>query len=507
VRGFMAASLEPSSNEPPVYSSPTPPKAKEHVPTDSVGESLAQVLVGRHFHVFPPDMSRYRITPPPHYPEKLGEGEKAPRIFAPSDASKHIFLERRVGVEVLLKAQDVVDGLNKKIIGSAPLNEESSRKLEEVFLSTLPSLGSVELENAIIAQVLNEKIGISKFHLRELKGGSGAKIYGVLIPDDKGKLAYVVKIMEGKVSELARELSSLQQLSDLNLHHSTLSTVQTAGKFDFSHSKTVRTIFVQTGAKGQPFSSHLEELGQATSKGRAEKMDVLARGFQQAARGLAELHLKHREKATPLGIDAQIANLEMVKYVYDWVRGAIVNGGERGRIPLTTEELDRIHQAAIKGIEGNWGMSGYSHGDTHLDNLFYEVASGQFSFIDTPSFLASVDAHGAPIGFPAYDFSWAWCSISDNGLRSGLSPTEVEVLQNVFKTGYDQTMGDALPPSTAQHFAALHKQLYYIAKANENQQYLTDNASTIPDAKEKIERLQLVIDREVASIKSNFLSP
>lgn len=458
----------------------------------------AQVADHQHFHSSPDISLLSQITIPAHYLDELSESPQTSLMIVTIDLTKHDFLERRVGGKVLSTAHDVVNSLNKNIIHVAPVDKERTDKLEQEFTSTLPSYGTVQNELFLITRVLNEKIGIKNFTLKEFsEGGSGAKVFGVFVPDHKGKLAYVVKTMEGRTSELARELSSLQQLSDLNLHQSTLPTAQTAGKFDLEQNKTIHTVFVQTAAKGQPFTSILDEVGQAKGTERTEKMEALKGGFIKAARGLAELHLKNQHMATPVGQEAIAFNIETLDDVYGWVKDSI----EEGRIPLKKEELEAIYKGTTEAVVDNWGVSGYSHGDTHLDNLFFDESSGQFSFIDTPSFLASVDEHGKPIGFPAYDFAWTFGSISGKGFRSGLSAEEVESLQSTFKTEYDRIMGASLPPVPAQNLAALTKKLFFIGNANDFQKHILKNLDKFPDAEERIERLQRIIDSEVKSIK------
>ncbi len=468
---------------------------------ERTAKKLYARTIQRLLHPNSSELSLLKLTIPVKCYEMMTELQKSQSILTMS-ASKPIFSKQRISKQVLAKAQNVVNGLNKDIINMANLNDEVSVKLEEDFLSTLPLHGNVHNEQEELSYVLREKLGITKFHIKEISdGGSGAKVYGIFIPDKKGKLAYIMKTMEGKTSELAKELSSLQQLTDLNCQNSFFPIAQTAGNFTLSQSPKVHTIFVQTAARGQSFSSLLEEMGQAKGKDRGEKMDVMISGLKKAAKGLAELHLKNRLKAAPVGKEAQAFNLRTLKDVYNWLKNDIVSNG---RIPLTKAELDRIYESAIKEVDGNWGISGFSHGDTHLDNLFFDPSSLQFTFIDTPSFVASIDAQGSPIGFSAFDFAWTWGSISDKGFRNGLSPKEVETLQNVFMEEYDRIMGDAVPPKAARKLAMLTKQLYFVQNANQNQAYLFDNAQKIPNAQETIQKLQCLIDHEVASIRSNF---
>lgn len=402
---------------------------------------------------------------------------------------------------ILRVSNAIVNTLNKDMIYTASLDQQATTKLEKELLNALPSYGSsFHDELSVVKQVINEQLGINEFFLREFsEGGSGAKVYGVYIPD--GSLRYVIKTMEGKTFELARELSSLKQLSDLDLQQSTFPSVQTAGKFNVESRRSTHTIFIQTAAKGKTFSTLIEEAGESEKQDRTTKLKTLKEGLTKAAKGLAELHLKNNHLATPLGEDSEEFNLAALTEVYDWVKSALKEGG---RIKLTQGELELVYKNSIEAVGGNWGLSGYSHGDTHLDNLFFDPHSGQCTFIDTPSFLASVDTQGNPIGFPAYDFAWAWGSISEKGFRAGLSAEEVEELQGVFKSQYEIAMGSALPPLPARQFAALKKHFYFIGLANQRQEYLLDHAHKIDHAnmQKQFEALQCLIDHHVKAVKT-----
>ncbi|MEI8125287.1 MAG: GNAT family N-acetyltransferase [Parachlamydiaceae bacterium] len=436
-------------------------------------------------------------------PLHIGAGSPLKLEHVTDDLATHVFLETRIGSQVLAAAHGVINSLNKDIIGTAPLNEQHTEELEKAFLATLPSYGTVPNEQCVIERVLKEKIGVEHYQLREFtEGGSGAKVYGVFIPDTKGKLSYVIKTMEGNVSELARELSSLQQLSDLNLRESHCPTAQTSGQFQVEQTGKTHTIFIQTAAKGQPFTSLVEDAGKAQGEDRQKQLVALQKGLTHAARGLAELHLQNHDKAVPIGEETKAFNRRTLDEVYDLALHDIESGGEKCRIPLTSDELKRIHEIVVDGIKENWGNTGYSHGDSHLENLFFEVQADHFSFIDTPSFLASTNEEGHPIGFPPYDFAWTYGSISEKGFRAGLSSEEVKLLQETFKSEYQLSMGDALSSPPAQHFAALTKQCYFIWKANQGQEYLLDHKDTIPDFEERFARLQLFINHEVDSIVS-----
>lgn len=495
----MASLPEPvKTSDSTAYVTPLP----KHNIVEEHGSSRAEVL-------FTTQVSTNQ-HPQPKSPISAHAGsivvpEEAEKV---DDVSKHDFLERRIGEPVLSTASNVVNSLNKHIIKTEPRDIKTTSYLEEIFLSTLTSIGTIPNEDLLVKRVLNEKIGIKQFHLREFTvGGSGAKVYGVFIPDGKGKLAYVVKTMKGRTSELARELSSLHKLSDLNLHQSHLPAAQTAGRFDLEKDKTIHTVFVQTAAKGQPLSSIIAEadLELTEKKVRMEKIEAIQSGLMGAAKGLAELHSKNREMSAPVNQEAREFNADALKDVYGWLKNDIASdiaSGEGSRIPLSEAELEKIHQEITKNVEGNWGLSGYSHGDSHLDNLFFDSASNQFTFIDTPSFLASVDEQDKPIGFPPYDFAWAMGDISDKGFRAGLSADEVRSLQKSFKDEYERIMGTALAPLPARNFAMLTKQCYFIARANQNQQYLLDNKDKIPDYQMKIQRIQNLIDYEVAALKN-----
>lgn len=490
-----AASRKAASQRTPPHKAASHMEKMQYLASASFRAQIADHL---HFHSAAETSHLRQITIPARYLDELLGTPQSSLIIVTIDLSKHDFLERRVGGKVLSSAHDVANSLNKDIIRVAPLDKERTAELEQEFTATLPSYGTIQNELLLITKVLNEKIGIKNFVIKEFsEGGSGAKVFGVFVPDNKGKLAYVIKTMEGRPSELARELSSLQQLSDLNLHQSTLPTAQTAGKFDLQQNKTVHTVFVQTAAPGKPFSALLEDVGKASGKERGEKIEALKNGFIKAARGLAELHLKNQHLATPVGKEARAFNLETLDDVYK----ICITLSESGEIPMKKEELETIYKSIREAVVDNWGLSGYSHGDSHLDNLFFDSSSSQFSFIDTPSFLASIDEHGKPIGFPAYDFAWTFDSISGKGFLSGLSEAEVVSLQRVFKKEYDRAMGESLPSQPAQNFAALTKKFYFIQYARGLQQYILDNPSKFPDAQEKIQRLQKLLDHEIESVR------
>lgn len=416
------------------------------------------------------------------------------------DVATHTFLGERIGAEVLDAAHNVVNSLNKDILNTAPRDKNQTQALEIAFLKTLPSYGTVHNEEEVAKKVLNDKVGITHFHLKSFsEGGSGAKVFGVFVPDEKGQLAYVIKTMEGRPSELARELSSLQQLSDLNLHESTLPTAQTAGTFTLQNSQAQHTIFVQTAAKGKPFTSILEDVGKAKGAERAEGLEGVKQGLTKAAKSLAELHLKNQEQASPLNEEAQKFNQAALNDAYGRLNEDCTNAGQR--IPITVKELETIRERVSADVEGNWGLSGYSHGDSHLENMFFDSNGNKFSFIDTPTFLASTDAVGRPIGFPAYDFAWTHGSISDKGFRAGLTADEVRSLQKVFKEEYDRTIGDKAAPRQAQNLALVAKHCHFIRMANQNQEYLIDFSSKIPDWEKQMKPLQSLIDYEVNSLK------
>jgi hypothetical protein len=430
--------------------------------------------------------------------QELAVSAKKEPIITTIEVANHHFLEQRIGAQVLSAAHSVVDSLNRDIIDVAPLVEKETHEREQSFLSTLPFYGNFQEESLLLEAVLHDKIGIKNFQIRRFsEGGSGSKVYGVYVPQENGTLTYVIKTMEGKPYELARELSSLQQLSDLNLHQSVLPTAQTAGKFSLAPLKTESTVFVQTAAKGKPFHLLMKELGQSKGQERQEKLETLRKGLTSAARGLAELHVKNCDKATPVGKETQEFNLRALKEVYDYVQKNI---GDK-RINLTSEQVVEIRKKTEEAVVGNWGMSGYSHGDSHLENLFFDSSSGQFTFIDTPSFLPSTDAKGLPMGFPAYDYAWTWGSISDKGFRSGLTSEEVESLQTTFKKEYERSIGKNLAPLQACQLAILTKYFYFITRANQHQAFLLDTKQ-LPAKQEEFNQLQNLIDHIVKYLKT-----
>ncbi|MBS0656216.1 MAG: hypothetical protein JSR46_10595 [Verrucomicrobia bacterium] len=431
--------------------------------------------------------------------------------FAVNDTSTHLFLEQRVSPTVLSKANDVIDSLSKNIIKKGPIDAEQTKKLEQEFLSALPSFGTFINPEGLLKEVLDKKLGVDQFAVKDFSGGSGAKTYGIFIPDNNGKLTYIVKTMEGQPSELAMELHSLQQLSDLHLRKASVSVVYAAGTFTFEQSSEPHTIFIQTVSKGEECTSLIKNAAATQGGERAEKLASIKDGHLAAAQGLAELHLKNRALAGPVNEDVQSYNREYLKDVYDWTMEILGEPGGK-RIPMTKEELKEAYDSTLSAVEGNWGTAGYSHGDTHLDNLFVTKATAdrpaEFSFIDTPSFLASCDKNGHPIGFPSYDYAWTLGSIAEKGFLAGLTTDEVTELQKSFAKEYKQAMGADIAPQPAINLAMLTKQLLFIGRANQYQEYVLDlEAGKIPDKKKKadpsgeIERAQRLVDHMTASIR------
>lgn len=397
--------------------------------------------------------------------------------------------------ELLLKAQTIVNSLNKDT-HAVPLDENRTRQLEHEFLALLPSFEECQSELQLITTVIKEQIGIPHFHVQALSGKSGARVFGIYVPDESGRLTCVVKTMNRRTAEFARELCSLQQLTDLKLQHCSFPSIKTLGKF--YEKDAVHCLFIQTAAKGHSLSTLIEDLCKAEGLDRELKMDALKKALMKAAVALAELHLKNRNQAAPLCEDVIALNLTTLRDIYDLLQWDIK---ARGRVHLTKAELESIYTNIVHAVENNWGISGYCHGDPHLDNLFFDSATEQFTLIDTPAFLTSIDEKGRPIGFPANDFAWTWGSICDKGMRCGLPAEEVITLQKIFISEYKRLMGDALPPREAIQLALLSKHILFIWRANQSQEFLLKNLRKVSNLKMKFYYLQLMIDYLVDSLK------
>lgn len=326
---------------------------------------------------------------------------------------------------LLKAAKEVVDSLNKNLVSVAPLDEEKTKQLEEQFVSLLP--------------LLENDLGLKNVTLQPLPGQSGSKTEGCFADQ---QLVYVVK--RGNARELARELVSRQLLENLHLKESHLTDLVLVGK------TSTETVFIQAAAKGKALPELLQE-------------PVLKKALLQMAKGLAELHLKDQHLAKPLLKEVRDYNFTLFYLIIQRIEEEIK---QTDRIGISLEELDSLFKKMNIALMNQWGNSSYSHGDCALEHLFFDEKSGRFTWIDTPSFVVSVDTNNHPIGFAPYDFSWTWCSLINEAFRHGLSTEDVCELETHFRTEYERLMGNSLSPKPARDLADVTKLLYFVRKAN-----------------------------------------
>lgn len=365
------------------------------------------------------------------------------------------FFKTKINPDIITAAHVVGESFVKSPFFVVPKNEKSTQEFEKRFLSKLPFYGIFPSYLQLIEHLLE----LENLKLQELAGESGSKTYGVFVQNE---LQFVVKTTEGQIAEIARDISSRELLKALDLKQATLTDLEAVGQYQIDKSDVTHTLLIQTAAKGKPLSSFIEDV--------VKVQDAL----KQSARAFAELHLKNHHLATPLTKQVQSFHFELFEKIIRRLTEDLQKGLKIG---LTESQLHSIHQKIVDSIVGNWGLSGYSHGDSCLDHLFFEESSNRLTLIDTPSFLASIDSGRRPIGFSPYDFSWIWVGLVDYGFRAHLSSDQVQILQNTFKEEYERCMGIALPPLPARQIANFTKELYYIHCASTEQQASSSGSS------------------------------
>lgn len=378
--------------------------------------------------------------------------------------------------EILLAAKDVVGSLNKNLLFQAPVDEQETEKLSQTFLAKLPFLGIFPSPAEGIVDAI---LGKGDWQTSPLPGLSGDKAIGIYKGEE---FLYLLKFTNPHW-HLAKELYAIHQFQALGLQESDMPQMVTAGTYRLTEKDEIRSFFIQTAVKGKPLSRLLEELGSSPGSGRQQKLKLLKDAVQKVTTAFVELHQKKRSLALPVPKELSNYHLNMFRILASRFKYEVL---DKEKIDLSLEEFGILKQRLTRSaMTDNWGMTSFTHGDSHVEHLFFDPTLETVSLIDLSSFIFSINEKEEPVGFAPHDFSWIWCTIAYYGIRFGVTEEEIESLLTLLTETYETKMGEDLNPLAVRQLSIAIKLLGLLIIAFG----LKNSAPLAPQEEERVQKV------------------
>jgi aminoglycoside phosphotransferase (APT) family kinase protein len=277
-------------------------------------------------------------------------------------------------------------------------------------------------------------------------GFSGAPVLRIL--DARNTLLGVLKVFPDR-EQFAMELSALASLGRVRIVGGR--AVAALGVAKSTAGPRPAGMVVSSAAPGRDVEGMMAETG-ATPVGpeRRRKFQELREAVEGIGRTLAGLH------TVPAGSGGAVADAFVQRHLADVLdrRAALpALRGELAGVGIDVTELQSRIDALVAGFRANPGGAALVHGDSHPGNYFFDPSTG-VTIIDTTTLHFSVDGRGRPTGAPSRDVANFAQQLAHYSVNLKLTPSEVTVLQAVFRRAYRAGGGTGTTPEADAFFRA-----------------------------------------------------
>ncbi len=282
-------------------------------------------------------------------------------------------------------------------------------------------------ESGSIARYLADDLGVSAADLQisrlggNAAGFSGAVVYKAM---HKGELMGFFKVF-GDRAEFLREVGALNKLRGLQMEHFRGVEIGNPGRFGDTG------VGLMEAAPGRILKSTLEDVGgMPAGAARTEAVEALVADVRSVARGMSELH---SAGSAGRSVAPEYIEKEITKLLGRW-------DGLADSIPAADRvRLRRAMEGLFEDFRGADLPATLAHGDGHAGN--FSVHGDQVTTFDVETLWRSVGQDGKGVATGAADTGRFNESLRLFGQSSGLSASEIDLLQTTFTREYRSAAG------------------------------------------------------------------
>lgn len=309
-------------------------------------------------------------------------------------------------------------------------------------------------------------------------GHSGDKVY--IVWNKENKSVGVLKVFKEDSENFFPEIFSLKFLKDAEIPAFASPNIEALGKCRLEDKSYF--LLCETVAPGCSFMSHYKN---------CLPIESLEKGMHKCGYSLAKLHHHSSGKIKKIPED-------FIKRTREYLEKAIEILTQFPQPGIDVKKLRDLFEFSMKEIESEAIPTAVIHGDTKLENVFYDPQTDTVTWIDPPKLSESIHNSGSPIGIPAKDFNSFVVDIAHQQVQFFLDDHQkvcskklitdenISTLLDAFCTGYQEGGGN-LPTKKQLDFFSLAGYLYFTAGAK-----TLDPACSIPEPFKSIKQYRTI---------------